>query len=106
MRKNAKEKVVKFHKFLINLFKRNQYEPRNIFNMDEMPMCFNMIGSTTLEPTGADTMLIQTNGADKKGFTAVLTAIADGIMVVPTINFKENHDPKVNGVCVVVQPKE
>ena len=75
--------------------------------MDETPMCFDMVGSTTLAPTGADTVLIRTNGAEKKGFTAVLTAVADGTMATPTIIFKGKRDPKVkvNGVRVVVQPK-
>ena len=75
--------------------------------MDETPMCFDMVVSTTLAPTGANTVPNRTNGVDKKGFTAVPTAVADGTMAVPTIIFKGKRDPKgkVNGVRVVVQPK-
>ena len=50
----------------------------NIFNMDETPMKFDMPGNRTLHPGGAKTVLIRTNGAEKRGFTAILTIAADG----------------------------
>lgn len=41
--------------------------------MDETPMKFDMPGNRTLQPGGTKTVLIRTNGAEKRGFTAILT---------------------------------
>lgn len=60
---------------------------RDVYNTDETPMLFGMVGNITLTTAGTSTVLILTNGAENRGFTAVLT-VADGQMLKPTIIFK------------------
>ena len=105
--KDSEEKVTRFQKFLIDQFDNHHYELCDVFNMDETPMKFDMVGSRTLETTGANTVLIRTNGAEKRGFTAILTVAADGTKLPPTVIFKGVRDPKVNvpGCHVFVQRK-
>ena len=105
--KDSDEKLDRFHKFVIDARRTNKYELRDIFNMDETPMKFDMPGNRTLHPGGAKTILIRTNGAEKIGFTAILTIAADGSRLLPTVIFKGVRDPKVNvaGCRVTVQRK-
>ena len=56
--------------------------------MDETPLTFDSPESYTLNKKGEDTIHIRTNGADKRGFTVVLTCTADGGAVTPHIVFK------------------
>ena len=73
---------------MIRLCKINKYDLKNIFNMDETPMRFDNPHNGTLRKKGEHTIHICTNGAEKKGFTFVLTCAADGSKVIPHIIFK------------------
>ena len=105
--KDSEEKTVSFHRFILQLREQHQYELQDVFNMDETPLQFDMPGSQTLESSGVSSVLIRTNGAEKRGFTAVLSVAADGSKLPPYIIFKGKRDLKfaVAGASVVVQEK-
>ena len=86
--KDHEEKVLSFHRHIIQLRKRHQYPLRNIYNMDETPLRFDDPSTRTLHKIGEKTIHIRTNGAEKKGFTVVLACAADGSKVIPHVIFK------------------
>jgi hypothetical protein len=47
-------------------------------NMDETPVWLEMPGRSTLEHTGTNTISVTTAGQEKKRYTVILTALADG----------------------------
>ena len=105
--KDAEEKLENFHAFVLRARRSHNYELRDIYNMDETPMKFDMPGNRTLHSAGKKTVMIRTNGAEKRGFTAVLTIAAGGRKLQPLVIFKGVRDPKVNvrGCRVSVQRK-
>jgi len=56
--------------------------------MDETPIYFDMVGSTTIETKGAKTVQIRTTGNEKNQFTCVLTVLANGSKLPPLVIFK------------------
>ncbi|GBB97766.1 hypothetical protein RclHR1_03060023 [Rhizophagus clarus] len=72
------ELVKNFHRFVIRLRVKNSIEPCNIFNMDEMPVWFDMAGNITINPKGEKTVYIRGTGNEKNWFTVVLICAADG----------------------------
>ncbi|CAG8841393.1 36117_t:CDS:2 [Gigaspora margarita] len=78
--------------------------------MDEMPVCFNMVGSLTVNSKGAKTVYVQTTNNNKNRFTVVLTCLVDGTKLSLVIIFKEkvwpvNTSPPPAGVVVWFQDK-
>lgn len=104
---DSKEKLMSFHKFVLSLRRQHEYPLSDIFNMDETPLRFDMPETRTLSFAGEKTVHIKTTGAEKRGFTCVLTVAADGSKVKPLVIFKGKRDPKVatDHVKVTVQEK-
>ena len=52
------EKIVQFHRFVINLHKEHNYPLHVIANMDEMPLTFDMPPNRAIHNTGEKTLKI------------------------------------------------
>ncbi|CAG8832920.1 7784_t:CDS:2, partial [Gigaspora margarita] len=65
-----------FYKVVTELREEKSYELGNIFNMDETPVWFDMVGNFTINPKGKKTVHIRTMGNNKNRFTVVLTCAA------------------------------
>jgi transposase-like protein len=73
------ELLESFNNFVTNLRIEKSLELKNIFNMDETPVWFDMAGVYTVNPKGERTVHIRATGNEKNRFTVVLT-IAAGIV--------------------------
>ena len=97
------DKIIGFHRMIIQMRKANNYEMQQIGNMDETPLNFDMPLSRTINPV---TILIKTTGNEKNHFTVVLACLADGSKL---IIFKRKTMPKEHipsGVVVHVHQKD
>ena len=65
-----------------------EVELRNILNMDETPIYFDMATDTTYDQKGAKDVPVKTTGYGKMRFTVVLTVSAAGRKHKPMIIFK------------------
>ena len=64
--------------------------PRSLVgNMVETPAFFDMVPSKIICKTGSKECIVRTSGCEKKHVTIVLSATADGKMLLPMIIFKE-----------------
>lgn len=79
---DLEEKIVDFHRFVLNSRKKGNYELVNIGNMDEMP------SARTVATRGEKTVTISTTGHEKSCFTVVLSCLADGTKLKPMVIFK------------------
>ena len=105
---DVNDKVAGFHKFVIDMRKKQQYDLAQIGNMDETPMYFDMASNSTVEQKGAPTVSVRTTGHEKSHFTVVLACMADGTKLTPMIIFKRKTMPKITfppGVIVRVHEK-
>ena len=75
---DLEEKIVDFHRFVLNSRKKGNYKLVNIGNMDEMPVWFDMPSARTVATRGEKTVTISTTGHEKSCFTVVLSCLADG----------------------------
>ena len=66
----------KFHQFVNRLRLEKSYELKNILNMDETPVWFDMASNFTINPKGEKTVHIYATGNEKNRFTVVLTCAA------------------------------
>ena len=85
---DLEEKIVDFHRFVLNSRKKGNYELVNIGNMDEMPVWFDMPSARTVATQGEKTVTISTTGHEKSCFTVVLSCLADGTKLKPMVIFK------------------
>lgn len=85
---DLEEKIVDFHRFVLNSRKKGNYELVNIGNMDEMPVWFDMPSARTVATRGEKTVTISTTGHEKSCFTVVLSCLADGTKLKPMVIFK------------------
>lgn len=102
------DKVISFHSYVLKQRKLHDFELSQIGNMDETPLCFDMLGRRTIEPKGSRTVQIRTTGHEKTHFTTVLTCMADGTKLKPMVIFKRKTAPKEKfpaGVVIHVHPK-
>lgn len=88
------EKVLSFHKFVINTRQQFSYELSQIGNMDETPLNLDCPDNHTIDEKGAKTIAIRTTGHEKSHFTCVLTCMADGTKLPPLLIFKRKTLPK------------
>lgn len=65
-----------------------------IINMDEVPMVFDTVPSTTLNKKGEKDVRVRTTGKEKKRYTAVLAVSASGEFLPTMAIFKGKRDPK------------
>ena len=77
--KDVEDKVMNFHKFVIDL--RKQFHLRIIGNVDEMPMFFVIPGNRTVDVKVPSTVSIKTFGVEKQHFTVILSLLANGYQV-------------------------
>jgi hypothetical protein len=75
----SRELLESFYEFVTNLRIEKCFELKNIFNMDETPVWFDMAGVYTVNQKGEKTVHVRATGNEKNRFTVVLT-IAAGIV--------------------------
>jgi len=86
------KRIRSFWRHGIRLRTQFAIETHQIFNMDEVPVNFDMMRTRTLNVRGH--VLVKSTGAQKKRCTVVLCVCADGTKLPPTIIFKgtkQNH---------------
>ena len=106
--KELDDKVIKFHKFVIECRKKNKYDLACIGNMDETPVWFDMPSNSTVHKAGEKTIFVKTTGHEKSHFTVVLSCMANGKKLMPMVIFKRKLMPKEKfpkGIIVHVHPK-
>ena len=102
------EKIVRFHRFIIDRRKEHNYPLHVIANMDETPLTFDMPPNRTIHNTGEKTIKIRTTGNEKNRVTVVLTCAGDGSKLRPMVIFKRKTLPKVankHGIVIAAQEK-
>ena len=73
---DTEEKLEEFRRFVIRLRMQYNFDLNNIFNMDETPVWFDMVGNMTVNNKEDKTVHIHTIRNDKNHFTVVLTCSA------------------------------
>ena len=76
----TQEQLEKFHQFVKDLRIEKSFELKNILNMDEIPVWFDMAGVYMINPKGEKTVHIRVTGNEKNRFTVVLTCTAGIIL--------------------------
>ena len=102
------EKIVRFHRYIIDLRKEHSYPLHVIANMDETPLTFDMPPNRTINSSGEKTIKIRTTGNEKNRIIVVLTCAGDGSKLRPMVIFKRKTLPKVankHGVVIAAQEK-
>lgn len=61
------------------------YDLKQIANMDETPVSFDLPPSRTVHKAGGKTITIKTSGHEKANFTVVLACCADGTKLKPMV---------------------
>ena len=96
------EKIVRFHRYIIDRRKEQNYPLHLIANMDETPLTFDMPLNRTINSIGEKTVRIRTTGNEKNRVTVVLACAGDGTKLKPTVIFKRKTLPKMNNKHDVV----
>ena len=78
-------RVDSFLKFVMRMRRNEQYGDCYMGNMDETPVWHEMPGNTTLEKKGEKTIYVTSTGHEKKKFTVMLAALADGTKLTPLV---------------------
>ena len=91
---DLEEKIVDFHRFVINSRKKGNYELVNIGNMDETPVWFDMPSARIVSARGEKTVSITTTGHKKSRFMVVLSYLVDATKLKPMVIFKRKTQPK------------
>ena len=102
------EKIVRFHRFVINLRKEYNYPLHVIANMDETPVTFDMPPNFTINDKGEKTIKIRMTGNEKNSVTDVLACAGDGSKLRPIVISERKTVPKVankHGVVINAQEK-
>ena len=90
------EKIVRFHRFIIDLCKKHCYPLHLMANIDETPLTFDMPPNRTINYTGEKTIKVRTTGNEKNRVTVVLACCGDGLKLTPMVIFKRKTIPKIN----------
>ena len=102
------EKIVRFHRCIIDRCKENSFPLHLIANIDETPFTFDIPPNRTVNKTGEKTIKIRTTGNEKNRVTVVLACWGDGSKLKPMVIFKRKTIPKIknkHGVFVSTQEK-
>jgi hypothetical protein len=78
-----KDKIIEFHRIVINARKKEKFELSQIANMDEVPLTFNVPSNKTADSKGAKSITVKTCGHRKTHYTVVLSCCADGTKLPP-----------------------
>lgn len=100
------DKVIKFHRFVNALRAEHEYHLSQIGNAGQMPVWFDAPENTTVNQTGANSVLVRTAGAEHQRGTVMLSVTADRRKLSPYVVFKRKTLPKEsfpNGIIVRVQ---
>ena len=68
-----------FYQFINDLRIKKSFELKNILNMDETPIWFDMVGALTINPKGEKTVHVRATENEKNRFTAMFTCAAGKI---------------------------
>ncbi|GFW45265.1 pogo transposable element with KRAB domain [Trichonephila clavipes] len=74
----------------------NNFTEDLIFNMDEVPLSFDIPPTRTVDVQGASSIPINTTGNERTSFTVVLCCAANGLKLPPMFIFKRKTLPKEN----------
>ena len=74
-----------FLRFVTTQRKRENYDLKDIGNMDETPVWIEMPGKSTLELKGKKEVRMMSTGHEKERITVVLSALADGTKLAPFV---------------------
>jgi len=58
-------KIIEFHKYVMNMRKKLCFEIRQLWNMDEVPLTFDVPLNKTVDVKGAKTIMIKTSGNEE-----------------------------------------
>lgn len=103
---DLEEKIRSFQRYIIKQRTYFNFPLSSIGNMDETPVQFDMLGSTTVDFKGAKTITVKSTGHEKSRFTVVLSCLANGVKLTPMVIFKRKTLPKLKfppGILVHVQ---
>ena len=100
------EKIVRFHRYIIDRRNEHNYLLHLTANMDETPLTFDMPPNRTINSIGEKTVKIRPTGNEKNRVTVVLACAGDGTKLKPMVIFKRKTLPKINKHGVVVSAQE
>ena len=63
-------KIIKFHKYVINMRKKLCFEIGQLGTMDEVPLTFDVPSNKTVDVKGAKTIMIKTSGNEKTRYAS------------------------------------
>ena len=81
-------------KYVINMRKKLCFEVGQLWNMDDLPLTFDVPSNKTVDVKGAKTIMIKTSGNKKTHYNVVLACCADGTKLPPLLIFKRKMLPK------------
>lgn len=93
---NCEKKTEDFLSFTKNIIEENNFSSGEIFNMDEVALCFDCPPNYTVDSRGKESIAIKTTGHEKTAFTVVLCCAASGAKLSPMVIFKRKTIPKEN----------
>ena len=89
---NQTQKLLEsFNQFVNDLRIKKSFGLKNILNMDETPVWFDMAGALTVNPKGEKTVHVRATGNEKNRFTVVLTCAAGKISSIFFYKSKSYH---------------
>lgn len=91
---NWEEKAKDFLTYTKKIIREKKLSPKEIINMDEVPLCFDCPPNYTVDSRGKESISITTTGHEKAAFTVVLSCAADGSKLTPMVIFKRKTIPK------------
>ncbi|GFV35830.1 pogo transposable element with KRAB domain [Trichonephila clavipes] len=96
-----------FLTFCKQIIVENNFTEDLIFNMDEVPLSFDIPPTRTVDVQGASFIPINTTGNERTSFTVVLCCAANGLKSPPMLIFKRKTLPKENfPKCVEIRANE
>jgi hypothetical protein len=106
--KDFDDKVIDFHRYVIQARKSNNYVLSQTANADHTPLNFDMPHQTTITEKGDKSMIMRTTGCEKQRCTTMLAISAYGRKLPPCVIFKRKTMPNGKfppGIHVRVQEK-
>ena len=90
---NFDDKLINFHRFIIQMRQRYGFDLSVIGNADQTPLTFDIASKTTVSASGIKTVPIITTGHEKDRFTVMLACRGDGSKLPPYVVFKRKTEP-------------